>query len=105
MKILSEHNSIGRIYSTAWRNGEVDVMDKELHRASINLANSANRTLIDYDEGFCGMRMTFTYHCEPYDLKPSEDKWIVIWTLVEEDWEDISDKVYAFMDKQLGRVA
>jgi hypothetical protein len=105
MKIQSKPNSNGRIYSNIWKNGEIHRDFKELNKQSINLANNANRTLIDYDEGFCGMRMTFTYHCEPYDLKPSEDKWIVSWTLVEEDWEDIPDKVYAFMDKQLGRVA
>jgi hypothetical protein len=101
MKIHAKRNSIGIIYATIWRNGEVDVMDKELHRTDINLTNNANRTLIDYDEGFCGVRFTFVYNCEPYDLKPSEDKWVVSWTLVEENWEDIPDKVYAFMDKQL----
>ena len=101
MKIQSKPNSNGRIYSNIWKNGEVDVTDKELFFHDINLANNEHRTLIDYDEGFCGMRMTFTYHCEPYDLKPSEDKWVVSWTLVEEEWEDIPDKAYRFMDKQL----
>ena len=105
MKLHSKAYSNGTIYSPVWKNGEVDVTDKELNKHSINLANNEHRTLTDYDEGFCGMRMTFTYQCDPYDLSPSEDEWVVSWTLVDEEWEDIPDKVYTFMDEQLGRVA
>lgn len=105
MKLHSKAYSNGTVYSTVWRNGEVDVTDKELNKLNIYLANNENRTLIDYDEGFCGLRLTWEYNCEPYGLRPSADKWRVSWTLVEEEWEDIPDKVYTFMDEQLGRVA
>jgi hypothetical protein len=101
VEIHSKPESYGTVYSTVWKNGEVDVMDKELFFETIDLTNNANRTLSDYDEGFCGLRFTFTYHCDPYDLSLSDDKWMVSWTLVEEEWEDISDKAYAFIDKQL----
>ena len=101
MKLHSKPNSNGTIYSTIWENGEIHTDTKELNRHAINLANNEHRTLIDYDEGFCGLRLTWEYNCEPYDLQPSEDKWTVSWTLVEEEWEDIPDKAYAFIDKQL----
>ena len=104
MQLHSKPNSSGRIYSTIWRNGEIDISDKELNKHSINLANNANRTLIDYDEGFCGLRLTWEYNCEPYDLRPSAGKWQVSWTLVEEDWEDMTDEMYAFMNKQIDDV-
>lgn len=105
MKLQSKPYSNGTIYSTIWRNGEIDVMDKELNKHSIDLTNDKNRTLISYDEGFCGMRFTWEYNCEPYDLQPSEDKWRVSWTLVEEEWEDIPNKIYAFMDKMIDEEA
>ena len=101
MKLQSKHHGNGTVYSTIWRNGELDVMDKELYFHNINLANNEHRTLVDYDEGFCGMRFTWEYNCEPYDLQPSEDKWRVSWTLVDDEWEDIPNKIYAFLDKQL----
>ena len=56
MKLQSKHQfGNGTVYSTIWRNGELDVADKELYFHNINLANNEHRTLVDYDEGFCGM--------------------------------------------------
>ena len=105
MKLQSKPYSNGRVYSTIWKNGEIDILHKELFFHSLNLENNEHRTLIDYDQGFCGLRLTWEYNCEPYDLQSSEDKWVVSWTLVEVDWEDIPNKVYTFMDKQLEATA
>ena len=98
VKLHSKPESNGRVYTTIWRNGEIETLDKELNKFDINLANNENRTLIDYDEGFCGLRLTWEYNCEPYGLRPSADKWQVSWTLVEEEWEDIPNWVYDYMD-------
>ena len=105
MKLQSKPHSNGTIYSTIWKNGEIHTDSKELNRHYINLANNKHRTLIDYDEGFCGMRFTWDYNCEPYDLQASEDKWRVSWTLVDEEWEDIPIKAYTFMDKMIDEEA
>mgnify|MGYP001471080515 CR=1 FL=1 len=101
MEIQSVIHTNGTIYSTIWKNGEMHTDTKELNKHSINLANNEHRTLIDYDEGFCGLRLTWEYNCEPFGLEPSEDEWRVSWTLVEDEWQDIPDKAYTFMDKQL----